>query len=325
METPLISIITPCYNTAHLVYRLLDSVLEQTYPNIEMFLIDDGSSDNLKEIFERYKPRFIQRGYTLKYVRQDNSGQSAALNNGLKLIKGEYLVWPDSDDFYAAKEALEILYNTFKENNDNIGIVRSDINYVNEENLDIIYKSNLITYEDLFIDCLLQKNNFSFVTGTYMVKVADIDRLIPGREIYTEKSAGQNWQILLPFLYKNRCITIKKHLHNILVRKNSHSRTHRPSIEKAINMIDVYERTIINTLDRMPTLENECKEHYITLVKNKYHIERLQIALSFKDKDKIKEYFNIVKQNKIELPLKLKLRLRFGIIYTAYSKLRKLF
>ena len=58
MRKNLVSNVTPCYNSAKYLYRLLDSVLMQDYPDIEMFAIDDGSTDNTKEIIESYIPRF---------------------------------------------------------------------------------------------------------------------------------------------------------------------------------------------------------------------------------------------------------------------------
>ena len=90
----LVSIITPCYNTAGYLHRLLESVVKQTYPDIEMFVIDDGSKDNPKEIVERYIPEFRQRGYQLTYIHQVNSGQSVAIKRGLEMISGEFFVWP---------------------------------------------------------------------------------------------------------------------------------------------------------------------------------------------------------------------------------------
>ena len=61
----LVTIITPSYNSAHLIIRLLDSVLTQTYPNVEMFVIDDGSTDDTKDVVESYILAFQRRGYVL--------------------------------------------------------------------------------------------------------------------------------------------------------------------------------------------------------------------------------------------------------------------
>jgi UDP-glucose:(glucosyl)LPS beta-1,3-glucosyltransferase len=107
MQYPLVTLLTPCFNTGKYIHRLLDSVLKQTYPNIEMYVIDDGSTDNSKEIFFNYKELFSQRGFSLNYLYQKNSGQSVAIQNGLQYVHGKYIAWPDSDDFYAADNAIE--------------------------------------------------------------------------------------------------------------------------------------------------------------------------------------------------------------------------
>ena len=108
-EFSLVSLITPCYNGEKHIGRLLNSILEQTYPNIEHYVIDDGSTDNTADVIKSYIEKYEAKGYSLTYVFQNNSGQSVAINNGLKLIKGEYLLWPDSDDYYSCIDSISIL------------------------------------------------------------------------------------------------------------------------------------------------------------------------------------------------------------------------
>ena len=95
---PLVYILTPSYNCGQYIYRLLNSVLTQTYPNIEMTVIDDGSTDNTKDIIISYQFKFAARCYKLNYVYQNNQGLSSTINNGLKLVHGDFLIWPDADD-----------------------------------------------------------------------------------------------------------------------------------------------------------------------------------------------------------------------------------
>ena len=96
---PLVSVITPCYNGDKFLSIFLDSLLDQTYKNIEFIFVDDGSTDRTRTIFYSYVKRFKGKGYKLVYVKQaKNKGQAAALNKGLKYFTGEYLTWPDADD-----------------------------------------------------------------------------------------------------------------------------------------------------------------------------------------------------------------------------------
>ncbi|HCB30645.1 MAG TPA: family 2 glycosyl transferase [Acinetobacter lwoffii] len=90
---PLVSIVIPMYNRAHTISDAVNSVLAQTYNNYEIILVDDGSTDNTKEIISKY-------GDGVVYVYQENSGPSAARNTGIRQAKGELIAFLDSDDVW---------------------------------------------------------------------------------------------------------------------------------------------------------------------------------------------------------------------------------
>jgi len=93
-SNPLVSIIIPAYNAERFIKRVLESALAQTYKNIEIIVIDDGSTDKTAEIVKNYKdPRII-------YLYQKNQGQGPARNNGIKKSQGEYITFLDADDYY---------------------------------------------------------------------------------------------------------------------------------------------------------------------------------------------------------------------------------
>jgi len=94
MTDPLVSIVTPCYNCENHISRYLDSIIGQTYKNIELVLINDGSNDNTESIINSYTSKLKKRGIDLIYITQKNSGVSEALNTGLKHFSGDYR--PDS-------------------------------------------------------------------------------------------------------------------------------------------------------------------------------------------------------------------------------------
>lgn len=93
-KNPLVSIIVPVYNTQVYLERCIKSLLNQEYPNIEIILIDDGSSDNSLFICEKY-----QTDDRVVIIHQENSGVSMARNNGLDRARGDYISFVDSDDF----------------------------------------------------------------------------------------------------------------------------------------------------------------------------------------------------------------------------------
>ena len=132
-ENPLVSIITPCYNGENVMHRLLDSILSQTYSNIEFILINDGSTDHSEEIWYQYEKKFNEKGIKTIYIHQRNQGLGAAINAGLKVFTGDYLCWPDIDDYFE-DTSVEKRVN-FLETHKEYGSVSSDANQYMEDNL----------------------------------------------------------------------------------------------------------------------------------------------------------------------------------------------
>lgn len=91
MVGPLVSVITPCYRQARFLPQAVDSVLAQTYRPVEMLVVNDGSDDDTDKVAGRY-------GDLIRYFLQNNSGQSAARNHGLRHAVGEYVLFLDADD-----------------------------------------------------------------------------------------------------------------------------------------------------------------------------------------------------------------------------------
>lgn len=114
---PLISIIVPVYNVEKYLSRCVDSILQQTYKNIEVVLVDDGSTDNSGNICDLYG----QKDDRIVVVHKKNGGLSSARNAGLDIAKGDYIGFIDSDDFISANmyELLvkELVYDSCKISN----------------------------------------------------------------------------------------------------------------------------------------------------------------------------------------------------------------
>lgn len=94
---PLVTIIIPVYKAEHFLNECVDSILAQSYENLEVILVDDGSPDNCGVICDRY----ADSDKRVRVVHQPNKGVAAARNAGLPLAKGEYLFFVDSDDYLA--------------------------------------------------------------------------------------------------------------------------------------------------------------------------------------------------------------------------------
>jgi hypothetical protein len=104
---PLISVIIPAYNQARYIRQSITSVIAQTYPHLEIIVIDDGSTDETAQLVGNiHDPR-------LRYFYQENQGLSAARNAGIRIAKGDYFSYLDSDDLFLP-DKLKILLNEFK-------------------------------------------------------------------------------------------------------------------------------------------------------------------------------------------------------------------
>lgn len=312
MTDKLVSIITPCYNAGKFIHRLLDSILEQDYPRIEMYIVDDGSVDETEDIIKCYISKFTQRGYVLFYIFQENAGQSVAINRALKLVKGDYLVWPDSDDFYASPIAISKMVSVLNKSDSSVSMVRCLPMYLDEKNLILHHKTANkaeIYNEDLFEDCLFAKKRYWFVPGDYMAKMAVLDKCIKDRDIYTEKDAGQNWQLMLPLLYSYRCITIGEYLYNVVIRKTSHSRGQYKTFEEECYKLQTYKNTLICSLEKIEHLPLSKRINYINELHEKYLIDHFDICLAFHRKKEARVIREKLKGNyHVDLSLRRKVK-----------------
>lgn len=128
---PLISLIIPCYNAKQTLGKCLDSVIQQSYTNLEIIIIDDGSTDGTSKIYDGFQ----SKDERIKIFKQDNSGVSKARNNGVKLATGEYICFVDSDDWVESDYCSELYYSLVNENAD-IAIVEASYE---DENGNIVF------------------------------------------------------------------------------------------------------------------------------------------------------------------------------------------
>lgn len=266
MQRPLVSILTPMYNTEKYVHRLLDSVLAQDYPAIEMVVVDDGSTDGSRAVVDSYAGRFAAKGYALRCLHQPHSGQSVAIKNGLPRVTGAYLAWPDSDDFYTAPDAISKMVRVLESSAPEFQLVRTQVRYVQDPSLALLRIEGLDAHEEedpsLFEDCLFALGGFYYCAGSYLVRTAVLKDLT-GFDIYSEKNAGQNWQLLLPILYRYRCKTILEPLFTVVERSASHSRGQYSGYARDVVKKEAYLRTQRATLERIADIPEDKRARYL--------------------------------------------------------------
>lgn len=116
-DVPKISIIVPVYNVEKYVKKCIDSILNQTFKDFELILVDDGSTDNCGKICDEYS----KDDSRVRVVHKENGGLSDSRNTGIELSRGEYLGFVDSDD-YIAFDMYETLYNNLTLHNADISV-----------------------------------------------------------------------------------------------------------------------------------------------------------------------------------------------------------
>jgi glycosyltransferase involved in cell wall biosynthesis len=140
-NSPLVSVIIPTYNRAPLLPRAIESVLAQTYENVEIIIVDDGSTDNTQTILKEYRDR-------IRCIRTGNMGTSHARNVGMRASVGQYIAFLDSDDsYYPYKLSLQV---DWMERHPEIGMVSTEVSGVQDDGaiLEYYLKQYHSTYKE---------------------------------------------------------------------------------------------------------------------------------------------------------------------------------
>ena len=152
----LLSVIVPIYNVEDYLNRCVDSIINQTYKNLEIILVDDGSPDNCPQMCDDY----AKKDSRIRVVHKENGGLSDARNAGMKVATGEYVSFIDSDD-YISLDFYETLFQTMVDNDSDIvecSVVKFYENEKFDEYSDDLKVTNYETVDAL--DGLIIENPF---------------------------------------------------------------------------------------------------------------------------------------------------------------------
>ena len=218
VSSSLVSIIMPIYNADKYLKNSIQSILNQTYSNWELLIIDDGSTDNTKEILTSYHDPRIK-----VYFNERNIGPFPSRNKLLELAKGDFITFQDADDLSHPNRLKEQL-NTFEEDKE-LGIVGTSIEIISERG----DKINEIYYpiEDWEIKKTNQTRN-AFFNPTAMIK-REVYENIGGFREYLNKYSNQDydWNYLILDCYKSK--NIPKLLYKYRQVNNSVSKKINPN------------------------------------------------------------------------------------------------
>lgn len=303
----MVSLIIPCYNSERYIGRCLESVLSQSDTDIELILVNDGSTDKSSNIIDKYRYQLEVSLTKFVYLEQENQGVGAACNNAFKRVTGEYLALLDSDDIILPNFILE--GRKWLDEHPSYGFVRTNGYYVTEDNLDgrdrlLEVNDYMKEKEDVFEELF---NGTTYLwPGTYMIRMAVLDELYPDREIYPSRS-GQNLQFLMMTAYMSKAGFIDKPLMKYLVRKDSLSHFSSGDVlKKEISAIEGYKDIRQHLISKfMPYDEqNEWNRKIDRLYAGIY----LDLAVNHKNKNLARKCYKKLQalcNGSIELNLKL--------------------
>lgn len=284
-----VTIISPVYNGEKYIARFIESVINQSYKNIRLIIIDDGSTDQTKKIIDSYIKK--HKEINIQYIYQINSGQASAMKNAIKFVDTEYFSWADSDDYYE-KDAIKTMVDYLKKNK-NMAIVRGNAVARDQNNINtILYKMDVKKKyqkrEDIFEDCIFIRGINCF-SGIYMMRFDKYKERNPKLYFYTNKE-GQNWQLLLPVLYKNRCGYLDKTVYNYVIRKESHSHRTRTT-EENIKRLEGLKDILKNTINNIATMGDEEKKNIFIKIDDRYNKDIMRIFFSEGNINMLKNYY----------------------------------
>lgn len=284
------SIVIPCYNSESYLERCLNSVLNQTCKNIELIIINDGSTDGTETIINQYLPLLEKNLTRVIYRKQCNKGVGAACNKGFKLATGETFSLLDSDD-YLLPESVEKRSNWLM-NHPDYAMVRTNGYYQDENFPDKIdrlfeYDNEQKNKENIFE--LVFYSRIVFWPGSYMIRMATLDKVYPDREILPSRF-GQNLQFLFPISKKYKAGFIDDPLMIYVVRKQSLS--HEAGNDGFL--------TRLNNIKGYKEIEKRMIERFIDPSEQEYWLEKLRLfwgkqklyaAIEHGEKDFAKMYY----------------------------------
>lgn len=288
-----VSVIIPCYNAEAFIDRSIRSVWEQDYPDIELIVVDDGSTDQSKARIKAWEERFALKGDTLKYVYQDNRGPGGATDTGIKHVTGEYLTLLDADDVYlpgAIRKKAEFL-----DTHPDYAGVRNNGWMVKGSNRNLFITSEeekQIT--DLFSALIYgTSNNWA---GTYMVRTNILFQFYPDRNIYPSRF-GQNLQIILPVAYKRKFGYIDEPLMEYMLQPNSHSQSADNSFEKDEKNSAGYQDIYVQMLDAIVKDSAE-HMHYMEVIDYSFQRSAMLRAIHHKQTELIDRRYRLLSSSR---------------------------
>ena len=281
----IISIIIPTYNAEKYIGRCIDSALNQSYKNIEVIIVNDGSTDNTESIIKEY----LSKDTRIKYYYKDNGGSADARNYGLKVAEGKYITFADADD-YMESDYCKIMLDGIYQYNADICSCRAIDHHLANEGDDRCFQ------EDEY-PTVIEKTQFSFFNDRYpkgVVCVLFKKELLLGLSFAKDIFVGEDTLFFAQALHKADTIAMMhKNLYHYIIYDES---TCHGAYDKKKRTEFIAWRRVAKVFRDIPTVYETCRARYADRclkVIRKYHF-KMGVDYYFYKK-MVKEYRNNVK------------------------------
>lgn len=318
LEKDLATIIVPIYNGERFLQRFLDSLYGQTYTNLQIILVDDGSTDSTKQIIERNRNRFVKKFYSYEYLYQENGGAAKACCTALQYVKGEFLSWADCDDCLYSENIKKKVEFLQKHRDCSLVVCQAEeIDFDTNKRLGVLAIDKRQQNNDIFWTIL---NGIPCYPGVFTIVSQKLFDIFPSRKIPYDSECGQNYQLLLPVAYHNKCGYIDECLYKYFVRKDSHSHNSDYCREFARSYIieQILEQTLL-FINKERTVEYR---HVMDTVHKKFIKRRLSLSFDAIDVQCFNASFSEAKKaNLVSTKLRIiKLIINHRNLYNIYLK-----
>lgn len=283
MEENLISVIVPVYNVEKYLGECVDSILNQTYTNIEVILIDDGSKDNSGVICNQYE----KKDNRVKVIRKTNEGVSSARNLGIAEAKGEWISFVDSDD-WIEPNYLEELLKSAKENGAEIAMCGYNrVTGEKKESINSLGKVFTLNRREYIIKLLNPQTGYGFchmkIFKAECIKNTVFDTTLKvGEDVLFNEQVSENITSI--------CI-VEKNLYNY--RINSNSVVRKYTSEYANNYLESMKKNK-DYLLRTYGEDEEIRQNYYNFVA--FHILLIAVNYCYNKDNNVKNKTNLCKQ-----------------------------
>lgn len=262
----LISVIVPIYNVEKYLRKCVDSLINQTYKNLEIILVDDGSPDNCPKICDEY----AKQDSRIKVIHKENGGLSDARNAGMNIATGEYISFIDSDDWIKS-EMIEEMYNRMIE--DNSDLVSSGVLWVDVDGTEIrtaTVSENCVLNTEQAMKELINDGKLKQHVWNKLYK-ADLIKNIPFDKGKYHEDVFWSYKVI----GEAERISIEKNSYYFYVQRSESIMGEKYSA-KRLDALDAMELRCEYTKDKFPKLYNNAISVYIGSCM--YHLQLALIA-----------------------------------------------